>query len=73
MQLQRKHASVKVEKLLGFGDLNVFSVHGPCRSFIGDTEGRLQSIGSVPRVQAGSNTSTVPLRVVGSEEKEPRA
>jgi hypothetical protein len=33
-----------VEELLGYGVHNVFSVLGPCRSFIGDNEGRLQSV-----------------------------
>jgi hypothetical protein len=41
---KRKHTSIIIEKLLGYGVLNVFSVRGPCRSFIWDNEGRLQSV-----------------------------
>jgi hypothetical protein len=44
MQRQRKHTSITIEKLLGYGVLNVFPVRGPCRSFIRDNEGRLQSV-----------------------------
>jgi hypothetical protein len=52
--------------LPGYGVLNVFSLRGLCRSFTGDNEGRLES---VTRVETGSNTSTVTLRVVGGDEK----
>jgi hypothetical protein len=44
MQRQRKHTSIAKEELLGYGVLNVFSVHGPCRRFIWDNEGRLLSV-----------------------------
>jgi hypothetical protein len=44
MQRQRKHNSKTIEELLGYGALNVLSVPGPCRSFTGDNEGRLQSV-----------------------------
>jgi hypothetical protein len=39
---------------------------GPLRGYITRTPGQLNSI---PRVEAGSNTSTVTLRVVGGDEK----
>jgi hypothetical protein len=44
MQRKRKHTSVTIEELLGYGVLNVFSVRGPCRRFKGDNEGRLQAV-----------------------------
>jgi hypothetical protein len=44
MQRKRKHTSIKIEKLLGYGIFNVFSVRGPCRRFTGDKEGRLQTV-----------------------------
>jgi hypothetical protein len=44
MQQQRIHASITIEELVGYGVLNVFSVGGPCRRFIGDTIGHLQSV-----------------------------
>jgi hypothetical protein len=40
-------------------------MRGPYRRFIGDNKGRLR----VTRVEAGSNTSTVTLRVVGGDEE----
>jgi hypothetical protein len=43
MQRQRKHTSITIDELLGYDVLNVFSVRGPCRRFIGDNEGRLES------------------------------
>jgi hypothetical protein len=43
MQRQSKHSFITIEKLLGHGVLNAFSVRGPCRSFIGDNEGRFQN------------------------------
>jgi hypothetical protein len=43
MQRQRKHTSMTIEELLGWGVLNVFSMRGPSRRFIGDNEGRLQA------------------------------
>jgi hypothetical protein len=43
MQRQCEHTSIKIVELLGYRGLNVFSVGGPCRRFIGDNEGLLQS------------------------------
>jgi hypothetical protein len=57
--------------VLSNGNLNasiiICFLFGACRMSIGESEGRLQS---VTRVEAGSNTSTVTLRVVGGDEKE---
>jgi hypothetical protein len=36
--------SITIEELLGYGVLSVFSVRVPCRRFIGDNAGRLQSV-----------------------------
>jgi hypothetical protein len=45
-----------------------FLLCGPCLDVIGRTISELNSVQS--RVEAGSNTSTVALRVVGGDEKE---
>jgi hypothetical protein len=53
-----KHASTTIEELSFLG--------GPCRGIL------LKKIGAIvqiTRVEAGSNTSTVTLRVVGGDEK----
>jgi hypothetical protein len=44
MQRQRKRASITIEELLGHDVLNVFSVRGRCRWFIGDNEGSMQPV-----------------------------
>jgi hypothetical protein len=41
---RRIAVSKTVEELLGYGVLNVFSVRGPCRRFIGDNDGRFQAV-----------------------------
>jgi hypothetical protein len=40
---------------------------GPCRDVIGKEQGQFSP--DISRVEAGSNTSTVALRVVGGNEK----
>jgi hypothetical protein len=54
MQRQPKHTSITIAELLGYGVLNAFSVRGPCRGFIGDNEGRLQSLRVVGVNEKGS-------------------
>jgi hypothetical protein len=38
------NTSIAIEELLGYGVLSVFSVRGSCRRFIGDNEGRLETV-----------------------------
>jgi hypothetical protein len=58
------HATIEGYKLLGNGAVNIiFSVKSVPRSHKGTKKTRT-------RVEAGSNTSTVTLRVVGGDEKE---
>jgi hypothetical protein len=44
MQRQRKHTSITIEELLGYGVLSVFYVRGLCQIIIGDNEDRLESV-----------------------------
>jgi hypothetical protein len=44
MKLQRKDTSITIQETLGYRVLNVFSVRGPCRSFIWDKESCLRSV-----------------------------
>jgi hypothetical protein len=47
----------------------VFSVRGPCREDIRFSAVQFSSVQNYSRVEAGSNTSTVALRVVGGDGK----